>query len=141
MYKEKELTNIKETILDRISKGESLNEITKDKNIISQAHVYRLLNKDKQFRDNYARARESQALFYAEKIERVISDLKSSPNGNRELTDIARLEIDSYKWIASKLLPKVYSNSGNQTNIQINNTEQITGMRIIKSNDNDPNGL
>jgi hypothetical protein len=85
-----------------------------------------------QFKDDYTHARQKQALFYVEKIENVIDNLKTSSEKSRENTDIARLEIDSYKWIASKLLPKVFGNAATQTNIQVNVTP-VTGMQIVDS--------
>ena len=152
MYSNKQLINIKETVLKELTEGKSLNTICKDNNI-QPTQVYRMLNKDTQFCDNYTHAREQQALFYAEKIDKVINDLKDIANESindidtdinaikskkkyiRELTDISRLEIDSLKWVSSKLLPKIYG-SNVQNNTQINiNSEPITGMRIISTED------
>ena len=131
MYSITERETIKEKILNLISEGKSLNEIQKTKGLPDSNTIYIWLNKDKEFKDNYTRARADQAMFYAEKIEQTISNLKSSSEKSRELTDIARLEIDAYKWIASKLLPKVYG-SQQQTNIQINNNiEPVRGMSIV----------
>ena len=128
MYKEEQLTNIKEIILNRIAQGESVNEITKDENLISQKQFYILLNKDKEFLQNYTRARDQQAIFYAEKIQGELDKLSDKPT--REQIDKTRLIIDSYKWIASRLAAKTYSNQAkNQTNIQI--VQPITGMQII----------
>ena len=131
MYTITERVTIKEKILNLISEGKSLNEIQKTKGLPDSNTIYIWLNKDKEFKDNYTRARQEQAMFYAEKIEQTISNLKDSTEKSRELTDIARLEIDSYKWIASKLLPKVYG-SQQQTNIQINNNiDPVRGMSIV----------
>ena len=130
MYSLIEIKEIKSKVLQSISEGKSLNEIQKTNGIPDSNIVYTWLNKDKEFKDNYTHARQEQAMFYAEKIESTISTLKASTEKSRELTDIARLEIDSYKWIASKLLPKVYGSNQNQTNIQVN-VSPVTGMQII----------
>jgi len=130
MYKPIEVKKIKKKLLRELQSGKSINEVQGKNGLPSYETLYRWLNKDAQFRDNYTRARQDQATFYAEKIERTISDLKSSDKPTRELTDIARLEIDSYKWIASKLLPKVYGVNQNQTNIQVN-VSPVTGMSIV----------
>ena len=130
MYSIIEIEKHKETILQRIATGESLLQICRDKTIPGNDVVYKWLNSDAQFKDDYTHARQKQALFYVEKIENVIDNLKTSSEKSRENTDIARLEIDSYKWIASKLLPKVFGNAATQTNIQVNVTP-VTGMQIV----------
>lgn len=130
MYSITEVKTIKEKVLQSIQEGKSLNEIQKTNGIPDSNIIYKWLNTDAQFKDNYTHARREQALFYAEKIEGVICELKENGKPSRELTDIARLEIDSLKFIASKLLPKVYGNAQAQTNIQVN-VQPVTGMQII----------
>lgn len=127
MYKGQELIDIKDTILKRITGGESLNKIV-NSGLIDDNTVFRWLNKDTQFRDNYTRARQDQALFYVEKNQEVIEAIPVKPT--REQLDKARLILENNRWNASRLLPKVFGNAINQTNIQIN-TEQITGMKIV----------
>lgn len=122
----------KENILKLISEGKSINEIANTNNIPDDNTVYKWLNKDKQFREDYVRAREQQALFYAEKIDKVINDLPDEPT--REQLDKARLKVDANKWIASKLLPKVYGSNQQQTNVQVN-IAPITGMEIVDSSE------
>ncbi len=130
-YKKQQIVNFKETILDRLIQGESLNTMCKEKDLPSSRVVFRWLNKDEEFCRNYTRARQQQALFYAEKIQ---SELEELPNDStREQIQIANLKIESYKWIASKLLPKVFGNMTTQNNLQINTSEPITGMRIINT--------
>ena len=138
MYTLTQRKTIKEKILNLIGEGKSLNEIQKTQGIPDSNTIYTWLNKDPQFKDNYTRARQDQALFYAEKIENTITNLKASAEKSRELTDIARLEIDSYKWIASKLLPKVYGTNSNTTNVQVN-VQPVTGMNIVDISDNEDN--
>ena len=48
-YKTKQIVNFKETILERMTQGESLNSICKDNDLPSSREVYRLLNKDEEF--------------------------------------------------------------------------------------------
>ena len=130
MYKPIQISKHKETILQRIEQGESLLQICRSKSTPDDNTVYKWLNEDAQFKDDYTHARQKQALFYVEKIENVVQNLKDSSEHSRERTDIARLEIDSYKWIASKLLPKVFGSNLNQTNIQVN-VQPVTGMQIV----------
>ena len=129
MYKPIERETIKKKVLKAIQEGQSINAIQKTNGIPDSNTLYKWLNKDKEFRDNYTRARADQAVFYAEKIENTIKQLKESGDITRETIDVARLEIDAYKWTASKLLPKVYGTNQQQTNVQVN-IAPITGMDI-----------
>ena len=128
MYTDNKLIELKDYILNEMTSGRSLSAICKGDNSLSSSEVYRLLNKDKEFRDRYIHAREQQALFYAEKMQQTIEDLPDKPT--REQIDKARLTIDTDKFIAARLLPKLYGSSQNQTNIQLN-VSQVTGMQII----------
>jgi len=130
MYSIIEREKIQNKVIDEMIKGNSINSICKLKTFPEQKTIYNWLNKDKDFLQKYTHAREQQALFYAEKITNVVQELKDSSKHSRELTDIARLEIDSYKWIASKLLPKVYGTNQQQTNVQVN-IQPVTGMQIV----------
>jgi len=135
MYTENKLIILKDYILEQMTEGKSLSTICKEKNTISSAEVYRLLNKDTQFREKYTHAREQQALFYAEKMQQTIENLPEKPT--REQVDRARLSIDTDKFISSKLLPKVYGSATTQTNIQINNVTPVTGMQIVNEIEED----
>ena len=133
MYNVIDKQKIQDNIINEMIKGNSINSICKLKSYPEQKTIYNWLNSDKDFLQKYTHAREQQAQFYAEKITNVVQELKDSSEHSRELTDIARLEIDSYKWIASKLLPKVYGSNQSQTNIQVN-VSPVTGMQIIDEN-------
>ena len=130
MYSIEDTKKQKKKVLKLIAQGKSINEIENKNGVPSNDTIYKWLNKDAQFKDNYVYAREQQALFYAEKIGGVIKELKEVTEPSREKTDIARLEIDSLKWIASKLLPKVYGSNQQQTNVQVN-IQPVTGMQIV----------
>ena len=129
MYTDNKLIELKDYILNEMTSGRSLSTICKGNNALSSSEVYRLLNRDKEFRERYVHAREQQALFYAEKMQQTIDDLPDKPT--REQIDKARLTIDTDKFIAARLLPKTYG-SQQQTNIQINNNiEPVRGMSIV----------
>lgn len=112
-------------ICERIAKGESLRAICEDDDMPSKTSVFRWLADNEIFRDQYARAREDQADFYAEEIIAISDDGKNDwmerqsesekgagiNNGwvlNGEHVQRSRLRVDSRKWIASKLAPKKY---------------------------------
>jgi len=68
----------------------------------NKATVFRWLGAHPEFRDQYARARESQADSYVDDIAD-IADLAKP-----EDVAVARLRVDARKWAAGKLRPKVY---------------------------------
>ena len=128
MYNEQQVIDMKQLVLLELSKGNSLDSIVRNKLIKDDNIVYRWLNTDEQFREDYGRARTKQLQFYGERIQKTISALPAEPT--REQIAKANLSVEADKWIAARMLPKVYgSNTINQTNVQV--VAQVTGMSII----------
>lgn len=92
---------IADTICERIGDGESLRAICRDDEMPSKAEVFRWLAQNEQFRDQYARARETQADTYFDEIIAIADDQDQDPNSRR-------IRVDARKWAAGKLRPKVY---------------------------------
>lgn len=67
----------------------------------------------------YAQARLEQANYYADQIVE-ITDTERDPNR-------ARVRVDARKWIASKMLPKVYGDMPVQTNVNVQNNVLVMG--------------
>lgn len=88
-------------ILERIANGESLRNIAKDDGFPSRPTIYGWLSSNKDFADQYARAREEQADSYADEIAAIADDESIPP-------DSRRIRIDARKWVACKLKPKKY---------------------------------
>jgi hypothetical protein len=61
------------------------------------------LDLDSPFYSHYARARKIQAELFAEEVITIADSAHDSDS-----TQAARLQIDTRKWVACKLLPKVY---------------------------------
>lgn len=110
-------------ICSRIAQGESLVNICKDDALPSRATVMRWLleNSHDGFRDNYARAKEAQADFYAEEIIDISDEectyVKHGDGDEAKTVEVAfdsaavarnRLRVDARKWYASKVAPKKY---------------------------------
>lgn len=106
-------------ILDRISDGESLRKICCDARMPCQTTVYRWLRENEAFQQQYAHARELQAdTLFDETID--IADDGSNDwmerhtednvgwKENGEAIRRSQLRIDTRKWIAGQLRPKVY---------------------------------
>jgi hypothetical protein len=87
-------------ICAKLADGESLRQICANENMPDKATVFRWLDLHRQFRDQYARARDLQAASYADDVVD-IADTEVDPQK-------ARVRIDARKWHASKLAPKKY---------------------------------
>lgn len=91
-------------ICGRLVNGESLRAICRDEGFPAVGTVLRWVGENADFREQYARARELQAETLADEIVSIADDAeKDQPSVAK-----ARLQVDSRKWVASKLLPKKY---------------------------------
>lgn len=105
MTKSEFTQEIADELCQRISDGESLRSICADKEggwLPHERTVYRWLEENEAFRQQYARAREAQA---DGKFEQAW-DIATSATA--ESVQVARLQIDTIKWQTSKLAPKKY---------------------------------
>jgi hypothetical protein len=92
-------------ICERMSAGESLNRICSDADMPPVSTVRHWVIYDHQgFAAKYARARELQADAWASELVDLARNVP--PDSNHVAK--ARLEIDTVKWVACKLLPKKY---------------------------------
>ncbi len=110
------------TICERIAEGESIRDICASDDMPSTSMVFRWLAKEEHasFREQYARARETQADVIFDEILTIADDARNDwmkrENGdgkegkelNTEHLQRSRLRIDARKWMAGKLRPKVY---------------------------------
>ena len=94
------------TICDRLALGESLRAITADPAMPDQRTVYRWLEADEDFRQQYARAREEQHHTLA---ELTVEEAVAAVDPQR-----GRLAFDARKWYLSKVAPKVYGDKVHQ---------------------------
>ena len=89
-----------DSIYEQIADGRSLRSICADVGMPDKATVFRWLAAHETFRDQYARARESQA-------DSLFDDILEIAD-TAEDAQLARLRVDARKWMAGKLKPKVY---------------------------------
>jgi hypothetical protein len=104
---------IGDTICERLMDGESLRVICASSNLPSRHSVFRWLASDERFRDQYARAREIQAEVLADEMIAIADDASNDVTGelgvpNSVAVHRAKLQIETRKWIACKLLPRKY---------------------------------
>ena len=107
-------------ILTRIAEGESLRQITMEKDMPSHASVYLWLTLYKDFSENYARARDEQADTLADEIIAIADqqpDLDPLYDKDGQLIEMRmhsayiqwqKNRVDARKWVAAKLKPKKY---------------------------------
>lgn len=92
---------VQEIICIGLASGRSLKNILEtEPGMPARQTVYQWLMNDSGFSDNYTRAREAQADYYADEIADIAD---TEPDANK-----ARVRIDARKWAAGKLKPKVY---------------------------------
>jgi terminase small subunit-like protein len=101
---------------DLIAEGQSVRQICSQPDQPHKSQVYRWLEENHDFRDQYARAREERADRYFEEIIEIAKDSSGDytldRNGERvvdhENIQRSRLRVDALKWVASQLAPRKY---------------------------------
>lgn len=102
MGKPKFSEDVREELLARLAKGESMATIDKDPRMPSWTTVTNWLNSDPDFVVKYARAREAQADYFVEQMIAIADEASA------DTVQAARLQIETRKWIAAKTRPKKY---------------------------------
>ena len=105
-----------DAICERLMLGQSLRAICAEAEMPEQRTVYRWLNANEAFRQQYTRAREVQADTLADECLEIADDssrdtIKDDRGNDRmdaEWVARSRLRVDARKWMASKLAPKKY---------------------------------
>lgn len=112
-------------ICEEISSGKSLRAILKDPDLPSRVAFYKWLDRDQALVNQYARSKQDCADYYAEEIIEIADNCTD--------TKKARLQIDSRKWVSSKLKPKSYGDRVDHTSSD--------GSMSPKSDEPDLSGL
>lgn len=134
-------TELAEEICELIATGHSLRNICLRDNIPHIATVMRWLADEKyvDFREQYTRARDMQADYYADEIVAIADEpleaerTKVKDDGSVERTtgdavERSKLMIESRKWIASKLKPKKYGDKIEHT-VDVTITNKLAAAR------------
>lgn len=111
--------DIADKICERLADGESLRNICEEDEMPNKATVFRWLARHKEFSDQYAHARETQADSLFDEILSIADDghndwmLKKFGDDERwvengEVLRRSQLRVDARKWMAGKLRPKKY---------------------------------
>ena len=100
-------------ILAGVAAGRSLANVCKDnENLPDVRNVYRWMDQDEGFRLSYLRACANRSLVYAD----TIGDIASGTLAGRIDPNAARVAINAYQWVASKLSPGTY---GERQEVQV----------------------
>lgn len=92
---------VQDLICEQIADGKSLRSICSEDGMPNKSTVFRALESDEAFRDQYARAREAQA-------DTMFDEIMSIADDDTEDVNRSRLKVDARRWAAGKLRPKVY---------------------------------
>lgn len=103
-------------ICEKISGGLSLRAICAEAGMPARGTVYRWLIENADFQDQYTRAREKQADYFAEEI----IEIADSAVAESAAVSKAKLQIDARKWAASKIAPKKY---GDKTELDVKSSD------------------
>jgi len=107
-------------ICEGIIAGMTLRQVCAQDDLPSKSTVFKWLSENKEFSDQYARAREIQSEHLADEILEICDDgsndwmRRENKDGseywqfNGEHVQRSRLRVDSRKWLMSKLAPKRY---------------------------------
>lgn len=109
-----------EEFLIRISMGRSVANVCSDEDMPEVRTVFRWIAEDEEFRQAYARACANRSLVYAD----TIGDIAKGVMAGKIPPDAGRVAIDSYKWIAARLMPKYYGEK-QQIEATVNHTHTL----------------
>lgn len=109
-----------ERICELIASGMSLRTVCSQEGMPSAVTVCKWLSENEEFSKQYARAREEQAVSFADEIIQIADSVEPDSAAVAK----AKLQIDSRKWLAARMAPKKYGDKVEQ---------QITGNLAIQA--------
>jgi hypothetical protein len=104
--------------LDELASGKSLRKVCSKAGMPSIQTVLKWERENEAFSARYMQARDDRGMAFGEKIIDLVEDVIAS----KIQVDAARLAIDSLKWTAARLAPKVY---GDKQQVDINQTVNV----------------
>lgn len=88
----------------------------------------RWLRENPEFEKQYARAKEDRANLFAEEITEIADSVEGETENG--VVSAAKLRVDARKWLASKLLPKLYGDKLETVNTSKVTVEDHTGPSL-----------
>lgn len=124
--------DIAATICQRLVDGESLRAICRDPSMPGFTTVFQWLGKHPEFANQYACARAEQADAKFDELEELAA------TATPETASVVKLQVDTRKWVLSRMAPRKYGDKVEQT-IQGPNggpVETVTRIEIVAPGDN-----
>ena len=102
-----------DAICDLVASGKSLRTICSAENMPAKSSIFKWLRSNKEFADQYARAKEEMLEHLADELVEIADDDSGDVTGELKMPNSvavqrARLRNDTRKWVLAKLLPKKY---------------------------------
>ena len=130
-YATDDVAEIQDRVVDAIQTGRSLRQVCSDDGMPDFRTVQRWIVADGQFAVKYTRARVAQADTLFDRMEAVEEAVTAGTMDSHA----ARVVLDSMRWRASKLAPKVYGDrldvSVTDTRISITGALQAAQARLV----------
>ncbi len=112
-----------DTICERLAMGESMRTIAKDEAMPALSSMFKWLRENKEFSEQYARAKQESADAMAEDILDIAdngsNDYMEREDGtttyNGDSVQRSRLRVDTRKWLMAKMKPKRYGDKIDMT--------------------------
>lgn len=111
-----------QAMMVRLMEGETLRAICREPDMPSRETVYRWLFEDRDFSDQYTKAREVGAEAVFEQT------LEIADNDDYEAVQRDRLRVDTRKWFLAKMMPRKYADK-----VQVDNTHSGPDGKPIES--------
>lgn len=112
-----DIEQIRETILELIASGKSLNKICEMESMPSRSTVSKWVREDEVFCTSIARAREEAADYFLDR------QIELADEATIEDYQLRKFQADNLKWVAAKLQPKKY---GDKAQTEVTNNVNIT---------------
>jgi hypothetical protein len=122
--------DIADEICKRMANGETLRKIVLDEHMPVSSAIYRWLDTNQTFKEQYTQARIKQADYYAEMIV-------DEAFGSHDAA-IGRLRMDALKWAASKIAPKKY---GDKVEVEQTGGTALTVSFALPSRSGNPEAI
>jgi len=106
----------------RIANGSSLNRVCRSKDMPSKSNVYEWLAKYDGFQDKYREATNQRAEFHFDEM----LDIADAVKEETAAVSKAKVQIDTRKWILSRMNPTKYGDKQQVDNISSDGSSKIT---------------
>lgn len=131
----------REIVLEALERGLSLRKACAEADIPEASRVLELCKRDAEFDAQYARARETGYQMLADElidisntpklgIKTKVNDKGETETTEGDMIEHRRLQVDTRKWMLSKMLPKIYGDKLDLT-AKVTTDAQLTDAELM----------